>query len=209
MSCTKLLKALVYAAEKHKTQKRKSSDSCPFINHPIGVVENLARIGKIEDVEILQAGFLHDVVEDTDGTLEEIEEMFGKTVAKYVDEVSDNKQENKADRKIHQIEHAASKSLGARCIKLADKLHNCTDLSINAPPSWSLERVRGYFIWSKALVDTIRGTNQYLEDALDTLFARKILFQGEEVDIFTTFDKEELHKLLNEYYDSMRIAADQ
>ena len=76
-----------FAAKKHRNVRRKDSDKTPYINHPIGVAEILTEEGGVTDVDILCAALLHDTVEDTDTTFEEIEELFGKIVRDYVDEV--------------------------------------------------------------------------------------------------------------------------
>lgn len=61
----KILAALRFASDKHSKQRRKDSDASPYINHPIAVVEILARVGGITDLTMLQAAILHDTVEDT------------------------------------------------------------------------------------------------------------------------------------------------
>merc|ERR1712183_172260 len=94
-----IITATNFAAIKHKNQRRKDPDQTPYINHPIGVAYQLINIGKVYDVATLQAAILHDTVEDTDCSLEEIEENFGKEVRDLVDEVSDDKNLEKMERK--------------------------------------------------------------------------------------------------------------
>ena len=73
-----LLKAVNFAADKHRHQTRKDHESSPYINHPIAVAETLARVGNISDLALLQAALLHDTIEDTETTSEELEKLFGE-----------------------------------------------------------------------------------------------------------------------------------
>lgn len=116
---------------------------------------------------------LHDTVEDTDTTLDEIEKEFGKKVREIVSEVTDDKSLPKAKRKQLQIEHAKGSSFEAKLIKLADKLYNLRDLEKSAPMGWTSSRINEYFKWSKMVVDELKGTNEALEEQLDALFKRK------------------------------------
>lgn len=68
----RLLKAAHFAARKHANQRRKDAEESPYINHPLEVAEHLARVGEIEDEEILMAALLHDTIEDTETTKDEI-----------------------------------------------------------------------------------------------------------------------------------------
>jgi len=88
---TELLVAVRFAAQKHQTQKRKDPDATPYVNHPIAVAEVLGRVGAITDLNILQAALLHDTVEDTATTPEELEEHFEPRVRRLVEEVTDDK----------------------------------------------------------------------------------------------------------------------
>ncbi len=123
-----ILDAIVFAAEKHQLQTRKDLEKTPYIIHPIAVANTLLTIGNVRDRDILIGALLHDTVEDTDTTFEEIEQGFGNRAAGFVREVTDDKSLPKQDRKKLQIEHAAYKSAGAAQIKLADKLYNLNDL---------------------------------------------------------------------------------
>ena len=73
---TELLRAVRFAADKHRLQTRKGPENSPYINHPIEVAETLARVGNISNLAVLQAALLHDTIEDTETTAEEIEELF-------------------------------------------------------------------------------------------------------------------------------------
>src|SRR3954447_18866400 len=86
-----LLKAVKFSADKHRDQRRKGENASPYINHPIDVAEMLCRVGGVSDPLVLAAAILHDTVEDTDATAEEIELEFGAVVRQLVEEVTDNK----------------------------------------------------------------------------------------------------------------------
>ena len=85
-----LLKALAFAAHKHRDQRRKDPAASPYINHPIALADVLVNEGGVTDVEVLCAALLHDTVEDTDTTPQEIEGAFGARVARIVAEVVDH-----------------------------------------------------------------------------------------------------------------------
>ena len=103
-------------------------------------------------------------------TLQALEVAFGPAVAALVAEVTDDKSLGKHQRKMAQIAHARMASLGARLVKLADKLHNLTGLTTALPRGWSTARAQAYFGWSQEVVEQCRGTNTALEAALDRLF---------------------------------------
>jgi guanosine-3',5'-bis(diphosphate) 3'-pyrophosphohydrolase len=162
----KLLKAAAFAAEKHTDQTRKGANAEPYINHPLEVANLLANIGKIDDTDLLAAALLHDTVEDTGTTPEEIEKLFGKKVRKYVMECTDDKSLPKARRKELQVEHAPHLSRGAKQIKLADKISNITDI-MNHPPDWTIERKLEYVQWGEDVVAGLKGANKKLEKHFD------------------------------------------
>jgi guanosine-3',5'-bis(diphosphate) 3'-pyrophosphohydrolase len=157
--------ALHFAADKHRDQRRKGECASPYINHPIEVAELLVRVGGVTNSTLLQAAILHDTVEDTETTLQELEERFGPGVRHLVEELSDDKSLPKEERKRLQIEHASSLSEGARQIKLADKICNVRDITSKPPRDWSLERQIGYLEWSEQVVAGCRGVNERLEQA--------------------------------------------
>ena len=85
-----ILRAIDFAARKHRDQRRKDQEASPYINHPISVSLMLAEIGGIADAEVLAAAILHDTLEDTDTTPEELVQAFGMRVRKLVEEVTDD-----------------------------------------------------------------------------------------------------------------------
>ncbi|CAN7979850.1 unnamed protein product [Ixodes pacificus] len=166
-----LIETVNFAAIKHRSQQRDDGQT-PYINHPIGVARILTHEAGIYDLTTIQAAILHDTVEDTDTTPEEIEEHFGSRVRAIVDEVTDDKRLPSEVRKRLQIEHAPHSSHEAKLVKLADKLYNLRDI----PLSWNEQRVQAYFEWSEKVVYGLRGTNKPMELALDQVFeARRVL----------------------------------
>ncbi len=169
---TKLLQAASFAAQKHSFQKRKGDDAAPYINHPLEVANLLANVGGIEDCDVLIAAVLHDTIEDTKTTPEEITELFGETVCGCVLEVTDDKNLPKAERKQLQIEHAPHLSTGAKLIKLGDKISNITDVMNNPPAGWSKERRSEYIEWGEKVINGLRGTSENLEKHFDELIEK-------------------------------------
>jgi methylenetetrahydrofolate reductase (NADPH) len=162
-----LLRALHFAAQKHRDQRRKDSEASPYINHPIEVAEMLARVGGISDLTVLEAALLHDTVEDTETTPAELEAHFGSEVRALVAEVTDDKRLPKQERKRLQIEHAASLSPRAKLVKLADKICNLRDIAHAPPRGWSHERRVEYLAWTERVVEGLRGESAALERRYD------------------------------------------
>jgi guanosine-3',5'-bis(diphosphate) 3'-pyrophosphohydrolase len=164
---TRLLAAATFAASRHRTQRRKGEHADPYINHPLQVAELIARVGGHTELQTLMAAILHDTVEDTKTTLEEIEHEFGAEIAALVAEVTDDKELEKDERKRLQIAHAAQLTPRAKVIKLADKICNVTDIAVDPPVKWPLERRLAYFDWADAVVAGLRGVNPALEALYD------------------------------------------
>lgn len=163
----RLLSALQFSASKHRDQRRKDREASPYINHPIEVAHVLASVGGVTDVTVLVAAVLHDTIEDTRTTTEELEQRFGAEVRALVLELTDDKRLSKAERKRLQIERAPHKSEGARLIKLGDKICNVRDVTHSPPADWSPERRREYLDWTEQVVAGCRGVNQALESCFD------------------------------------------
>lgn len=117
-------KAVAFAADKHRNQRRKDAEASPYINHPIALANVLANEGGVEDVTVLCAAVLHDTIEDTETTSEELQAIFGPKVASVVMEVTDDKSLEKSLRKQKQVEHAPHISTEGKLVKLADKISN-------------------------------------------------------------------------------------
>lgn len=158
-----------FSAEKHRLQRRKGLEASPYINHPIHVAETLWEVGGIRDIVVIIAALLHDTLEDTDTTHEEIQTLFGNDVLQVILEVTDDKTLPKMERKRLQIENAPHKSIRAKQLKLADKICNVYDITYAPPHNWSLQRRQEYITWSEQVVAGLRGTNAALEAYYDTL----------------------------------------
>ncbi len=168
---TLLLTALKFSAEKHRHQRRKDQETSPYINHPIQVAELLWQQGEIRDIVTIVGALLHDTLEDTNATPEEINELFGTEVLTLVQEVTDDKSLPKPQRKRLQIELASHKSIRAKQVKLADKICNVYDITYSPPQAWSLDRRQEYLEWSEQVVAGLRGSNPRLESYYDTILA--------------------------------------
>ena len=168
-----VLKALSFAAYKHRHQRRKGVKAIPYINHPIALADMLVRTAKISDAEIIATALLHDTVEDTCTTHKELKTEFGSVISKLVAELTDDKSLPSEVRKRRQVEHAPTLSPRARMVKLADKTCNLLDVVQDPPAKWSLKRKQEYFDWAKEVIDQIRGTSVELEKAFDQAFAKR------------------------------------
>lgn len=155
-----LIGAIAFAADKHRNQRRKDDEASPYINHPIALANVLANEAGVDDVRVLMAAVLHDTIEDTETTEQDLLRLFGKDVADIVMEVTDDKTLPKAERKRLQVEHAAHISRRAKLVKLADKICNLRDIVQNPPADLPIERKEEYFDWAKAVVDGLRGTHR-------------------------------------------------
>ena len=166
-----LLHALAFAAERHSKQRRKDADASPYINHPIALAQVLCNEAGVEDAEVLAAAVLHDTIEDTETTEDELTAAFGSVIASTVAEVTDNKLLAKQTRKELQIQHAPCLSERAKLVKLADKICNLRDVAATPPVDWPLERRQAYFDWAKRVVDGLRGAHPRLEAIFDAAYA--------------------------------------
>lgn len=160
-----LKKAAHFAAQKHQGQYRKDAAKTPYIVHPLGVAKILMEEGGVTSPVVLKAALLHDTLEDTSATEEEIAKLFGKRVLGIVKEVTNDPSLSGEENKMLQIAHAPSMSQEAKLVKLADRLYNVRDLC-PPPPAWTAEKVAGYYDWGQKLLDALEGTNPILEALL-------------------------------------------
>ena len=165
-----IMRAAEFAAFHHRDQRRKGPAAQPYINHCLAVAGLLTAVGGVTDSVLIAAALLHDVVEDTPVTAEQIEAEFGAAVAAVVAEVTDDKSLPKAERKRMQVVHAAHKSARAKQLKIADKIHNISSL-LSDPPPWPQDRLSGYVEWSTQVVAPMRGINPGLDKAFDAVVA--------------------------------------
>ena len=122
-----LLKALAFAAHKHSEQRRKDVESSPYINHPIALAEVLVNEAGIGDVDTVCAALLHDTVEDTDTTLEELEARFGARISGIVAEVTDDG--GVADHEQHRYEQCRHQDVDVVELQQAKRVDDPTKMS--------------------------------------------------------------------------------
>ena len=163
-----LNRAYVYAMKKHGHQRRASGD--PYFSHPLEVAAILTDMHL--DEATIAVALLHDTIEDTETTREELDTTFGAEIRQLVEEVTDDKELDKEVRKQRQIEHAPELSYRAKLIKLADLTCNLTDVLDDPPSSWSNERCMEYLEWTEQVIAGCRRTNKKLEQDYDRLVAR-------------------------------------
>jgi (p)ppGpp synthase/HD superfamily hydrolase len=166
----RLAHAADYAARQHIAQRRKGSRAEPYVNHLTEVAALLAEATDGGDVVLLMGGLLHDTLEDTDATYEDLVQRFGPDVAALVAEVTDDKSLPKEERKRLQIEKTAAKSQRAKLLKLADKTSNLRSLVASPPEGWPPARLRDYVVWAHDVVRSCRGLNARLEVAFDQAY---------------------------------------
>ena len=164
-----IINASKFAAEYHGGQVRKGAVARPYITHPLEVARIILEEGGIADVEVLAAAILHDTIEDTGASREDISENFGDRVCSMVLECTDDKRLDKDDRKRLQIVNAPGKTAGAAVIKLADKIANVRDITFY-PPNWTAERKSEYIQWATQVVAALPSGNEKLR----TVFAKAV-----------------------------------
>ena len=160
----------LFVAQAHRSQTRKNASKTPYIIHPVAVAHLLAREGQVRDPDIVMAALLHDAIEDTDVTLEQVERSFSPRVASFVAEVTDDPTLHWKEQRQAQIDYAPNLSAGAAQIKLADKLHNLLDIIRDPPLKWSAGRVQAYIGWAQQVVDHLPWVNAHIKSKLDELF---------------------------------------
>ncbi len=167
MSATTL--ALTYATSAHGAidQRRKYTDE-PYIVHPIKVAGIVERFGGTDDM--ISAAYLHDVVEDTDVTISDIEDMFGIDVAVIVEGLTDisvPEDGNRSLRKALDREHSAHASYESQFVKLADMIDNASDIGERDPSFNAVYRKE--MILLLEVLDKVKGTSIYKEAELAIL----------------------------------------
>jgi ribosome-associated translation inhibitor RaiA len=162
---TKIYDAIDFATDKHRLQTRKNKEKTPYIAHPLGVAYNVIHFGEVKECAVIIGALLHDTVEDTQTTFDEIEKTFEKEVASLVREMTDDKKLASNERKRLQVIEASKKSKGATQIHLADKLYNVVDLLQNPPEGWSRTRIERYYQWVQSVIDRLPQANNKLKDA--------------------------------------------
>ncbi len=151
--------AILYAIRKHGEQRRR--DGRPYISHTLRVAEGLRTIGGITDPDVLIAGVLHDLIEDTECEWSSIEKRFGRRVADLVVVLTGDMRLPKVERRQEIIQRIRAANDEAKSIRLADRLDNLTDMQ-----GFSDSKKRRYIEESGNILDACRGANPALEAAL-------------------------------------------
>ncbi|PJG51968.1 phosphohydrolase [Bradyrhizobium forestalis] len=155
------------AARRHNGMARKGRGNEPYVNHLAEVANLLATATEGADAELVAAGWLHDTIEDTDTTREELAQTFPERVASLVVECTDDMSLPKAERRRLQVLEAPKKSPGAKLIKIADKISN-TEARIQTDPSAEeREDLADYVEWAAQVVAGCRGGNAWLDEKFD------------------------------------------
>ena len=163
----KIEQAYRLAEEKHQDQKRSSGE--PYIIHPLSVAAILVGLGM--DSESVMAGLLHDVVEDTDCTIEEIQKTFGKEVALLIDGVTkltkipySSREEQQAEN-LRKMLMAMAEDIRVIIIKFADRMHNLSTLEYMSPQKQRDKAVECLEVYAP-IADRlgIRTVKEYMED---------------------------------------------
>ena len=169
------------AEEKHREQKRSSGE--PYIIHPLSVAAILVGLGM--DSQSVMAGLLHDVVEDTDCTLEDIQKQFGKEVALLIDGVTklgkipySSREEQQAEN-LRKMLMAMAEDIRVIIIKFADRMHNLSTLEYMSPQKQRDKAVECLEVYAPIAHRLgIRSVKEYMEDVslkyLDPLAYREI-----------------------------------
>lgn len=171
-----LLSTALFAAQRHRDQRRSDGFRSPLINHPLEVACLLAEEGGVTEIPVLQAALLHDIVESDCGTLEEIKETFGPAVAEMVAECSDDTSLPRDQQKRMQLENAPALSKGAKQIRIADKISNLRTIQAMASAgpeiegAWDPDHCRRYRDWAARLVHAVREANPALAASFDRLY---------------------------------------
>jgi guanosine-3',5'-bis(diphosphate) 3'-pyrophosphohydrolase len=165
-----ILKAKQFARQAHETIffPTTSGYKKPQFEHLQEVADLIWAAGG-SDTEIA-AAWLHDSVEDTSTTLEDLEKMFGNEIADIVSGLTDRNDITgmpTLDRKTIQAERIKTKNVSVRKIKIADQTSNIRTVTLDAPDGWSHEDNRNYVIGANLIADQCKGISQILDDAFD------------------------------------------
>ena len=160
-------RAAEFAAQRHTGQHRKGAAQEPYVNHLAEVAWLLAETAQVSDAALVAAGWLHDTLEKTKTTKEELEAVFGSPLVGIVAEVTDDKSLPDDVAKRLQVETAGKRSEHAKLLTIADKTSNLRDVATSPPKDWSPARMAEYVRWTEAVVASCRGLNADLERAFD------------------------------------------
>jgi guanosine-3',5'-bis(diphosphate) 3'-pyrophosphohydrolase len=155
------------AARRHNGMARKGRSNEPYINHLAEVANLLSAATDGADAELVAAGWLHDTIEDTETTREELAQKFSERVAALVVECTDDMSLPKAERRRLQVVNASHKSPSARLIKIADKISNIGARILPDPSAEERADLVDYTNWAEQVVAGCRGGNAWLDTKFD------------------------------------------
>jgi (p)ppGpp synthase/HD superfamily hydrolase len=159
--------AALLAAQRHGGMVRNGRGNEPYINHLAEVANLVGEATAGADAELIAAGWLHDIIEDTDTTREELADRFSARVAALVAEVSDDMGLPKDERRRLQVVGAPHKSPEAKLIKIADKISNIRGRIAPAPSEAERADLADYVGWAEQVVSGCRGGNPWLDRTFD------------------------------------------
>ncbi|WP_426439614.1 HD domain-containing protein [Bradyrhizobium genosp. P] len=157
------------AARRHNGIARKGRGGEPYINHLAEVANLLAAVTDGADAELVAAGWLHDTIEDTETTRDELAGRFSARVADLVVECTDDMSLPKAERRQRQIADASHKSPDAKLIKIADKISNIRARILPDPSAAERDDLIDYVTWAEKVVAGCRGDNATLDRTFDDI----------------------------------------
>jgi guanosine-3',5'-bis(diphosphate) 3'-pyrophosphohydrolase len=153
------------AARRHNGMARKGRGNEPYVNHLAEVANLLSTASDGSDAELVAAGWLHDTIEDTQTTREELAQKFSWRVASLVVECTDDMSLPKEERRRLQVVNAPHKSPGAKLIKIADKISNIRARILPDPTAEERDDLIDYTNWAEQVVAGCRGGNAWLDNA--------------------------------------------
>jgi guanosine-3',5'-bis(diphosphate) 3'-pyrophosphohydrolase len=155
------------AARRHNGMQRKGRGNEPYINHLAEVANLLSAATDGADAELVAAGWLHDTIEDTETTREELAQKFGERVVDLVVEVTDDMTLPKSERRRLQVVDARKKSPDAKLIKIADKISNIRARILSNPTPEERDDLIDYTAWAEQVVAGCRGGSAWLDRTFD------------------------------------------
>jgi (p)ppGpp synthase/HD superfamily hydrolase len=170
----KIEKCKYLAIARHAGQCRPNQSREPKINHIEEVAQLVKESGGNQDE--VAAAWLHDIVEDTDTTTDEIEELFGDEIAQLVDGLTDPPEFSSLPlgvRKHQQAQRLLSKSDGVRRVKLCDQISNVHSVINDPPKDWDNKKCLEYIEGAKKIADVCYGVSDYLDALFKEAYLKK------------------------------------
>jgi GTP diphosphokinase / guanosine-3',5'-bis(diphosphate) 3'-diphosphatase len=159
-----VIRAAYFAGEKHRLQRRSDVEQTPYINHPLELAHILTEEGGINCLDTICASLLHDTLEDTVTSSDELKKHFGEIITSIVMEVSNDMTLTSQQRRVYELEKVASLSQKAKLVKIVDKLANIRDVSTMPPMGWTREKKQNYFDFALEIVNKIGSASPRLHE---------------------------------------------